>query len=67
MANPGQGNYSSTAKTVVAPGAIVVTLDAAQQQRAQECLAQTGKITIGFKEVAVTKLGEIVDAEVIVN
>jgi len=55
------------ASAVVAEGALIVTLGAAQKKKAEECLKQTGKITMGFKEISVTKLGEMVDADVIIN
>jgi hypothetical protein len=46
---------------------LTITLNAAQKRRAQACLRETGKITLGFQEVASTKLGDLVHAEVIVD
>jgi hypothetical protein len=51
----------------VTPSSIVFTLNATQKQQAKKCLAETGRIRIGFNEVSITKLGDITNAEVIVN
>jgi hypothetical protein len=51
----------------VTPSSVVFTLNAAQKQQAKKCLAETGQIRLGFKEVAVTKLGGLANAEVTVN
>lgn len=51
----------------VTPTSLVITLDAAQKRKAQKCLRETGRITLGFQEVEVTKLGDLVNAAVIVN
>jgi hypothetical protein len=37
------------------------------QGAAQKCLEQSGKISFRFKEVAVTKLSDLANADVIVN
>lgn len=51
----------------VTPTSVVFTLNAAQKQQAKKCLAETGRIRLGFKEVSVTKLGGLANAEVTVN
>lgn len=60
-AAPKRGNVKVT------PSSVVFTLNAAQQKQAQKCLAETGRIKLGFKEVSVTKLGDITNGSVIVN
>jgi len=61
----GKGKKKGAVK--VTPTSLVVTLKAAQRRRAQKCLRETGKITLGFREVEVTKLSDLVNAAVIVN
>lgn len=46
---------------------LTLTLNAAQKRKAQACLRETGKITLGFQEVASTKLTDLANASVIVN
>lgn len=46
---------------------VVFTLNAAQQRQAKKCLAETGRVRLGFKEVSVTKLGDLTNGSVIVN
>jgi hypothetical protein len=59
-------DYTS-AKTVVTDSCLVISLNEEQQKRAQECLDKTGKITLNFREVAVTQLPGTVSADVIVD
>ena len=40
------------------------TLTSAQVER---CMKDSGKVTVGIKEVGVTKLGQLLEADVIVN
>lgn len=51
----------------VTPTSVVFTLKARQRARAEKCLKNTGKITLGFREVEVTKLADLVNSSVIVN
>lgn len=46
------------------PTAAAFTID---RRKAQKCLAETGKITLGFKEIGTTRLSELTDAIVTVN
>lgn len=46
---------------------LVIELDESARLAAEACLNETGRITIGIREVSVTKLGEPTDAMVIVN
>ncbi len=39
-----------------APHSITIKLTAAQQKQAQKCLERSGKITLRFKEISVTRL-----------
>jgi hypothetical protein len=43
---------------VITPAALVFALTPEHYQRAQECLRRSGRITISFTEVAVTRLPE---------
>lgn len=47
--------------------AVVVSLDGTLKRRAQQCLRDTGKITLGFEEVSSTRLNDLADAIVTVN
>jgi hypothetical protein len=51
----------------ITPSSVVFTLNEAQKRQAKKCLAETGRITMRFKEVGVTRLGGLANAEVIVN
>jgi hypothetical protein len=55
----------STAK--VAADKVTVTLSGADRARAAKCLRETGKITLGVREVSVTKLSDLHNAWIIVN
>jgi hypothetical protein len=41
--------------------AIVITLDAAAQRKAKQCLKRTGKITFSVKEHSATRLPQVLD------
>ncbi len=43
---------------VITPAALVFYLDEEHREKAQECLRKSGKITISFREITVTKLPE---------
>jgi len=43
---------------VITPAALVFYLSEEHQEKARECLKKSGKITISFKEITVTKLPE---------
>jgi hypothetical protein len=65
---PTSTGRAKKARALVAPGAVVLTLDEKSlQAKVQECLRATGKATLRMSEVSVTALGEVVDASVIVN
>lgn len=66
--SPVRPSRSKKAKAILAPGAVVLTLDAKDlQTRAQQCLRENGKITLSVREVSVSQIGDVADAEVIVN
>jgi len=44
---------------IVTPSAIVITLDEKQQRQAKECLKKSGKLTLAFKELSITRLPEM--------
>jgi hypothetical protein len=41
--------------------AIVITLDAAAQKKAEQCLRKSGKITFAVKERSATRLPQVLD------
>jgi hypothetical protein len=56
----------SGALKVTATG-LTIKLTAAQKRKAQACIRETGKITLGFQEVESTKLTDLANASVTVN
>ncbi|MEK6301315.1 MAG: hypothetical protein AABO41_11375 [Acidobacteriota bacterium] len=66
-ATPAKQSKPTRTNAVLTHGAVVISLSASHQKRAQQCLKESGKITLGLKELSVTRLGQIVDALVIVN
>lgn len=51
----------------VSRGKATLTLSAADTARAEQCLRETGKISLGLREVRVTSLRDLADNEIIVN
>jgi hypothetical protein len=55
-------NSTESAKAIVFTGnAIVITLDAAAQKKAKQCLQKSGRITFSVKEHSATRLPQILD------
>ena len=52
---------STRGGTVFTGNAIVITLDAAAQRKAKQCLQKSGKITFSVKEHSATRLPQVLD------
>jgi hypothetical protein len=63
----GESARSHQTEATVHHDQIVIKLDPKVKERAEECLRQTGSVRVAIKELAVTKLGAVTNAEVIVN
>jgi hypothetical protein len=56
------------AKAVAVPGALVLSIESDKMQKlVDKCIRETGTVTFGVREITVTKLGELTEANVIVN
>jgi hypothetical protein len=51
----------------VTPTSAVFTLNATQKRQAEQCLKETGRITLSVREIATTKLNELTTAVFAVN
>lgn len=54
-------------RVAVSAGRATITLSAADTARAEECLRETGKISLGLREGRVTRLTDLVDNDVITD
>ena len=62
------GRPDHRASVVVAPGALVLSIDSDKMKElVDKCVRETGKVSFGIREITVTKLGELTEADVIVN
>lgn len=65
---PARPSRPKKARALLAPGAVILTVNEKDlQSRAEQCLRESGKITLSVKEISVSQIGGLADAEVIVN